>query len=353
MRILYVAMKYDYGISAHGYSFEHENFYDTLLHMGYDILYFDFMTIYQEQGREAMNRALLDIAKSEKPDLLFCFLFGEEIDREVMQTITKNSNIVTLNWFADDHWRFDNFSRFWTPCFTWVVTTSASTLPKYAALGYQNVIKSQWACNHYSYKNLDLRPVYDVTFIGKAHGIRRQLIHFLKEAGINIKTWGDGWESGRISQNEMVRVFNQSRINLNFSNASYRAKYFETPIWIVEKRSGALGRQLRRAYGLLYEPLNFIPVRDIDSQIKGRNFEIPGCGGFLLTDPAENLEEYYKIGSEIDTYLSLKELIDKIRYYLDHETEREAIAAAGYARIIQEHTYEQRFHQIFQQIGLE
>ena len=44
MRILYVAMKYDYGKPAQGYSFEHENFYGTLAQMGYDILYFDFMS---------------------------------------------------------------------------------------------------------------------------------------------------------------------------------------------------------------------------------------------------------------------------------------------------------------------
>ena len=56
MRILYVALKYDYGKLEQGYSFEHHNFYHSLLHMGHDILYFDFMTLMQEHGRESMNR---------------------------------------------------------------------------------------------------------------------------------------------------------------------------------------------------------------------------------------------------------------------------------------------------------
>ncbi len=207
MQILYVAMKYDYGIPEQGLSFEHENFHDTLIHMGYDILYFDFMSLYQEFGREEMNRRLWATVKSEKPDLLFCFLYKEELDRDVMRRITEETGTPTLNWFADDHWKFDNYSRFWAPCFTWSVTTANSALPKYAAIGYTHVIKSQWACNHYSYRKLNLPLLYDVTFVGQAHGIRRQIIFALEDAGINVQTWGKGWKRGRVRQEEMIRIF--------------------------------------------------------------------------------------------------------------------------------------------------
>lgn len=68
MLILYVALKYDYGKPKQGCSFEHYNFYNTLLHMGHDILYFDFMTLMQKYGRGWINRRLLEIVKTEKPD---------------------------------------------------------------------------------------------------------------------------------------------------------------------------------------------------------------------------------------------------------------------------------------------
>jgi len=42
----------------------------------------------------------------------------------------------------------------------------------------------------------------------------------------------------------------------------------------------------------------------------------------------------------------------KIRYYLEHDEEREKIAMAGYQRTLGEHTYEKRFEQIFKTIGL-
>lgn len=351
MRILYTAMKYDYGIPGQGYSFEHENFYDTLVHMGYDILYFDFMSIYQELGSEELNRRLWETVKTEKPALLFCFLFKEEINRDVMRRITEETDTVTLNWFADDHWKFDNYSRFWAPCFNWVVTTASSALPKYAAIGYKNVIKSQWACNHYTYLKLDLPMQYDVTFVGKAHGIRRQIIYALQNAGINVVTWGDGWKNGRASQEDMIRIYNQSRININLANASMRGKGLEKPIRIVEKRSESLGRQMRRAVGRFYDY-----ILDSDggerSQIKGRNFEVPGCGGFLLTDPADNLSDYYDVGCEVVCFDSQRDMIDKIRYYLAHEEERIGIAEAGYQRTMRDHTYEKRFQEIFNRIGI-
>jgi spore maturation protein CgeB len=86
-------------------------------------------------------------------------------------------------------------------------------------------------------------------------------------------------------------------------------------------------------------------------QIKGRNFEVPGCGGFLLTGMAENLGQYYEIGKEVACFDDRHDLIDKVRYYLEHEDEREAIAQAGYERTLREHTYARRFSEIFGHIG--
>ncbi|MBC8445696.1 MAG: glycosyltransferase [Chloroflexi bacterium] len=356
MLILYVAMKYDYGHVERGPSFEHYNFYDSLLHMGHDILYFDFMTLMQEHGGKWMNRRLLEVVKAEKPDLMFTVLVTDEFDPKAVQDISGNTDIITLNWFCDDHWRFDNYSRYWAPRFDWVVTTAQSALPKYAHLGYPNVIKSQWACNHFLYRKLDLPFEYDVTFVGQPHGNRRATIQTLRNAGINVQVWGSGWETRRLGHEEMIQVFNQSRINLNLSNASFSGRPPSVTELAARRRLSWLldrvplgaklkewRRQLRnRAAGRVIYP----------DQIKGRNFEIPGSGGFLLTGQADNLEEYYDIRKEVVCFDSTSDLVEKIRYYLSHEDEREAIALAGYQRTICEHTYAHRFTEIFQQLGL-
>ncbi len=371
MLVLYVALEYDYGKPEQGYSFEHYNFYHSLFNMGHDILYFDFMTLMQEHGQEWMNRRLMEVAKAERPDLMFTVLFRDELDPTVVRRISEKTDTITLNWFCDDHWRFDNYSRFWAPCFNWVVTTAQSALEKYAKIGYQNVIKSQWACNHFLYRKLKLPLKYDVTFIGQPHGDRRRVIQALRDAGINIQVWGTGWENGRLAQEEMIRVFNQSRVNLNLSNAS-------TPITTTKGHPGTIVRKwLSRCldvvpFGSQVKMVGrkWIPVmrhstsvaaaslrsntieQQYDEQIKARNFEIPGCGGFLLTGRADNLEDYYDIRNEVVCVEAVDDLIEKVRYYLQHENERATIAQAGYQRTLCEHTYVSRFKKIFQRIGL-
>src|ERR1051325_1431815 len=131
MRILYVAAKYDYGKPEQGYSFEHYNFYDFFKSSGHQIIYFDTLSLLKELGKEAMNRRLLETAKAEQPDLMFTVLFTDELDPGAVRQISAGTDTVTVNWFCDDHWRFDNYSRDWAPCFDWVVTTAQSAVPKY------------------------------------------------------------------------------------------------------------------------------------------------------------------------------------------------------------------------------
>lgn len=329
MKILYVAMKYDYGRPEQGLSFEHTNFYGSLLRMGHEIHYFDFLSIEQAHGRSEMNARLGNVALKLGADLMFCCLFQDNFDFKTIRAISDGGATVTFNWFADDHWRFENFSSRWAPAFNFVATTAASALAKYAVLGYASVLKTQWACNHFDYRHLGLPLEAEVSFVGLAHGNRPKRIACLRKAGIVVQTHGKGWPEGRIDQEEMIRLFNRSRINLNFSDAS--------------QKSPSLWKRLCRRAGA--------PIPQIQ-QIKGRNFEIPGCGGFLLTDAAENLDQYYVPGKEVVVYNDAKDLVEKIRHYLAHEGERAAIAQAGYERTIREHTYERRFFEIFAQMGL-
>jgi spore maturation protein CgeB len=371
MRILYVAMKFDYGRPEQGLSFEHCNFYHSLAHMGHDIIYFDFMTLLQEHGREWMNRRLSEVARLEKPDLIFTILFSDQLDAHVIRELTEQDGVTTLNWFCDDHWRFDNYSRAWAPCFNWVVTTAASAISKYAQLGYRNVIKSQWACNDALYRKMEIPLMYDVSFVGQPHGNRRSVVQRLRQAGVNVHVWGSGWDSGRLSPDELIRVFNQSRINLNLTNASMPVP--SSSVKTGSKGQGLVARALDcvpfggqvKAMGKAY--LSSMRGRGVDpvasdrsdaadadyaDQIKGRNFEVPGCRGFLLTGRADNLDEYYEIGKEVVCFDDVDDMIDKVRYYLKHEDERSTIAQAGYERTLRDHTYERRFDEIFHRMGM-
>lgn len=78
-----------------------------------------------------------------------------------------------------------------------------------------------------------------------------------------------------------------------------------------------------------------VTLRSIHSGIPLRVLDIMACGGFVLTNWQPEIAEFFSDGQEIETFRSLEECIDKITYYLEHETERQMIAAAG-QRSVQE-----------------
>ena len=77
-----------------------------------------------------------------------------------------------------------------------------------------------------------------------------------------------------------------------------------------------------------------------------RLYEATGVGALLLTDAGRNLSDLFEPGREIETYASETELVEKLGHYLHAEPEREAIAAAGRARTLNDHTYAVRMREL-------
>jgi spore maturation protein CgeB len=351
MKILYVGAKYDYGKPEWGFSFEYRNFYDTLIKMNdrsNKIAHFFFDEIILKEGLDRIDEKLMKSVKEEKPELVFFVGIGS-MKKETVKGITAKSGAMTLVWFGDDHWQFHKLSKHWAPLFHWVATTDPEAVPKYRKIGYKNVILSQWAFNNFDGAFLNLPKVYDVTFVGAAHGNRKNLIKEIEKENIDIKCWGSGWPAGRVSREEMLKIFSQSKINLNFTKSS-------GVLW-KELALIFLHRNYDRSIGInnpkyWLDNLRSLPPSIWSKQIKGRNFEIPGLGSFFLTEYVNHLEDYYEIGKEIDCFYNFRELVEKIKYYLEHNEEREKIAKSGYERTLRDHTYEKRFNKIFTIMGL-
>lgn len=77
-----------------------------------------------------------------------------------------------------------------------------------------------------------------------------------------------------------------------------------------------------------------------------RLYEATGVGALLITDCKENLAELFEIGKEVVCYSSQEEAAELIRHYLVHPEEAEAIAMAGQARTLREHTYQRRMEEL-------
>jgi len=325
MRVLFSAMRWDYGHAERGVSYEYANLYDAMAHMdGVEVELFDFLEAHHRGGPDEVRHGLLEAVGRFRPQLLFTVLYQDQVPMDLLAELRDRPDLLTFNWFCDDHWRFEDFTSRYAPLFNACSTTALSALPKYEAIGMRNVIKTQWACNHNLYRPTGGSPRFDVTFVGQPHGNRRKVIAALRRAGHHVSAWGQGWEDGRLDQDEMIRVFSESHINLNLSNASVR-------------------RSRRRFWQA--------PPRRAE-QVKGRNFEIPGCGGFQLSGDAEDLRSCFEPDREIVIFQTDTELIEAVARYLRDDAQRRAIAEAGWRRTMAEHTYAHRFDAIFDELGL-
>lgn len=69
-----------------------------------------------------------------------------------------------------------------------------------------------------------------------------------------------------------------------------------------------------------------------------------------MTNYQEELEDLFRIGTDLEAYGSPEELEEKCAYYLTHEEERQRIAANGYRKAAESHTYRIRMAEMLRKI---
>jgi hypothetical protein len=84
-------------------------------------------------------------------------------------------------------------------------------------------------------------------------------------------------------------------------------------------------------------------MRDADNC---RLYEATGVGTLLVTDWKRNLHELFEPGQELLAYRTVEACADLVARYLDRHDDRTAIARAGQARTLKEHTYRQRMEEL-------
>jgi glycosyltransferase involved in cell wall biosynthesis/radical SAM superfamily enzyme YgiQ (UPF0313 family)/MoaA/NifB/PqqE/SkfB family radical SAM enzyme/spore maturation protein CgeB len=256
-----------------------------------------------------MNAEVIDTVKAERPDYVLLHAYKDQVELKTLDALRALGTEV-IAWFSDDHWRFEDYSRIIAEHVSWSITTDKYSVEKYTKSGL-NVIRSQWAANEDYYRKIDTDFVYDVGFIGQDYGKRREKLTYLKNHGIPLAVFGKGFGK-YVEFDDMVRTINATKINLCLCGSSRD---------------------------------------DRVKQIKGRVFEVPMCGGFLLTEYVDGIEEYYEIGKEIECFESLPEAVEKVSYYLKHEDKRIKIADRGYTRALKDHTWVKRLGDVFDELN--
>jgi spore maturation protein CgeB len=77
-----------------------------------------------------------------------------------------------------------------------------------------------------------------------------------------------------------------------------------------------------------------------------RLFEATGAGACLVTDAKSDHAEVFTPDSEVVTYASTAECIEKVRWLIEHPAAAREIARRGQERTFRDHTFAQRAVQL-------
>lgn len=102
------------------------------------------------------------------------------------------------------------------------------------------------------------------------------------------------------------------------------------------------GQQLFDAAARKYAESKICFNISMEDDLIMRVFEVMGSGSFLLTNWVPTIEELFEDKKHLVLYRSMDEAVDKAKYYLSHDSEREAIAQAGYEHVLNNHTIQKR-----------
>jgi spore maturation protein CgeB len=84
-----------------------------------------------------------------------------------------------------------------------------------------------------------------------------------------------------------------------------------------------------------------------------RLFEVTGIGSCLLTDNKKNIGDLFDINTEIVVYNSVEDCVEKAKWLIEHNDEREKIAVCGQQKTLKLHTIEDRCRTIIDIIDRE
>ena len=283
---------------------------------------------------------LIAAVDSFKPDLLIVY-DGVQYTPELVRQV-RAKGIYTVYWYSEVTptptpetvelgLEYDAF-----------FTMAQGLVDRFRAAGIANAewLPEAMEPSLYAYENVTDadRKLFtcDVTLVGRlesdnpAYMERWKLVKRIVDENINIKWWGP-----RIRRKVGTFVLG---LLLSKVSRAYGGRF----VW---NETYAKAVHLSRVF-LTREAFPHIRL-----SMSARAFTAIGLGAFYLTFPTRGIEEMFEPDKEIVTFLTADEMVEKIRYYLEHDAERTAIAAAGRKKVLAAHTYDQRFRRMFEMIG--
>jgi len=263
-----------------------------------------------------INSDLIKTVDQLKPDAIF-FFRSDKIYPEIIKKLSTSTKIFA--YCNDDPFSDYYPSYFWRhykkslPYFYHIFSYRNKNIIDLESCGYKNIslLRDFFSPDYlFPLKELNKREyLYDVVFIGHYENDKRDLkLLSLFRAGIKLKIFGTEW-----------------------NRSSHYKELLAYQGEIIPVRDGLYNQALNQSKIALI----FLSRINNDTYTK-RCFEIPATKTFMLSEYTNDLATLFEEDKEILFFRNENELIQKIKYYLDNELERNKIAEAGYKRVIKD-----------------
>jgi hypothetical protein len=269
-------------------------------------------------GVQRLNRDVLAMAESERPDLFWADKLLGLQPRTLVRL--RQMGVKTVSYMIDNAFgpRRDPGWRLYMQCiphFDLHVVQRDSNIADYMQRGARDVIKVQTAYEptiHFAneaehYVTRDAVRSRGVSFIGTAYDDRPKFLTRLwRECGFPVVISGSGVWRERLDAEAAKAIYTGGEL--------YGTAYREA-VWDAKVN------------------LSFLTHSNQDEFVH-KSFEIAACGGFLLAERSAGHLERFVEGEEAVFFTGFEECAEKIRRYLGDAEARGRIAAAGRARAL-------------------
>ena len=251
-------------------------------------------------------------AQGREPDILIAQTWACLIEPEIFSRIREAYGTLIINISMDDRHQYwgEKINGEWggtyplIPHIDLALTAAPECVDWYMKEGCSALFFPEASDPEIFHPMPGLPKTHDVCFVGGCYGIREKIVNALRDAGIRVAAFGSGWECGRIVTEDVPRLFAQSKIILGVGTIGHCSDFYA---------------------------------------LKMRDFDATMSGSFYLTHDNHDLSNLFEIGEEIVTYQTIEDCVEKAKYFLTHDAEREAIAHAGLHRATAHHTWNERF----------
>ena len=201
------------------------------------------------------------------------------------------------------------------------------------------------------------QPSVVLTFSGSLitgdtfHNARINLIERLIRENIDIALYMTLEKSTRIRAKQAIYYLSLLLKKLGLGKITGKYSFFEYGSILVKHYSRKLIKMNHAPqYGMnMYNLFSRSKVvLNIHTGVAGdyagnmRMFEVTGTGSCLLTDNKRNMKDLFDAGTEVLVYKDTDDCIQKAKWLLEHDKEREKIAKAGQKKTLEVHTVENR-----------